>query len=307
MKKSIFFFTLFIIALSVRSQEWAPVGASWHYTEEFFMPVNIDQDYIKFESVGDTLYHGKLCRKITKRHNIACTDRPGVEYMYSENEKVWFWDPNFSTFQVLYDFSAVQGGSWVILVDDYVHADVDSLIVRVDSANMVVINGVQLKRLFVTYDFRNETSIPYTYPGVLIQRVGDLYFMLNYTPEYLFACDGNMSGGLRCYQDQVVGLYETGIADSCTYVHQMTGIKPVAGNHSGITFFPNPADETITIETSLPGAIEYGIADLSGRIVKAGLVKSSKIATGNLQPGIYHLYFSRDGVRLPESQKLVIR
>ena len=307
MKTLAIVFLLCVLSIYVKAQEWAPVGATWHYSEEFFMPVTIDKDYIKFESVKDTIYNGMLCRQIIKRHNITCTDRPMVEYMYSQNEKVWFWDPNFSTFQVLYDFSATPGNSWVILIGDLIHSDVDSLIVRVDSTDNVLINGVQLKKLYVTYDFRNETTVPFTYQGVIIESIGDLYFMFNYCPEYLFGCDGNFSTGLRCYEDAVTGLYETGIAPSCTYVHQFTGIRPEPAELSRIRIYPNPADKEITINTDIAGPIFFTIADLTGRTVKSGMVTGSAIETGNLKPGIYKMFFQQNGEPLPESKKLVIR
>ena len=300
-------FVFCIVTLSVKSQEWAPVGATWHYTEEIFMPTTIDKDYIKFESVKDTMYQGMLCRKITKRHDNSCTDRPAVEYMYSQNDKVYFWDEHFNSFQVLYDFSAGQGDSWVILLTDMNPADVDSLIVKVDSTNTAIINGVQLKRLYVTYDFRNETISPYTYRGVLIQSLGDMIFMFNYFQEWAFGCDGNFASGLRCYEDAAIGLFETGIAPSCTYVHQLTGINPEPGSAQRFSLFPNPADQVITIESSITGPVWYTIADLTGRKVKSGLITGSVIETGNLGPGIYHIFFFQNGERFPEIKKLVIR
>jgi hypothetical protein len=307
MRPFAFIFALSLLSLSVRSQEWAPVGATWHYTMNIFMPTVIDQDYIKFESAGDTLYNGKLCRKIIKYNNVSCTDRPAVEYMYSQHDTVWFWDPNFSAFQILYDFGAGPGDSWVILVAGQTPPDADSLIVRVDSTDRVVINGVSLKRLFVTYDFRNEMVIPDTYKGVIIQSAGDTYFMFDWGPEYLLACDGNFSGGLRCYQDGVIGLYETGIADSCTYVHYMTGIEPVNGETERIRIYPNPADDAITIESSIAGQINFTISDVAGRMVRSGRVTGSPIGINDLQPGIYNVLFYQHGQQLAGVKKLVVR
>ncbi len=43
--------------------------------------------------------------------------------------------------------------------------------------------------------------------------------MFNYAPAWSFVCDGNFSHGLRCYEDDTIGLYETGLADSCDYRH----------------------------------------------------------------------------------------
>jgi hypothetical protein len=306
MKTTTLIFALCLVTLAAKSQEWAPVGAAWHYTEEIFMPIVIDEDYIKFESVKDTIYEGKLCRKITKRHYITCSDRPETEYMYSENGKVWFWDPAFNTFQVLYDFGAGPGQSWTILIADVSLSDTDTLIVTVDSTDTVLINGISLKRLFVTYDFRNELIVPFTYTGEIIESVGDLYYMFNFAYQWAFACDGNFSGGLRCYEDSVIGLYETGLADSCTYVHTLTGIGPDAAKDV-VKIRPNPADEAVIVESETPEPLQYVIQDPAGRILQRGRTDDGRIITSGLQPGICVLTFTNAAGARVASLKLVIR
>src|SRR5512137_1956410 len=93
-----------LLCLTTPAQEWAPIGALWHYTEKFSVwnpPIEID--YIKIESIKDTIIADKVCKKLTKRHNLCCTDRPDVEFMYSENNQVFFYDTHFNSFQLLYD------------------------------------------------------------------------------------------------------------------------------------------------------------------------------------------------------------
>ncbi len=306
MKKISIIFIFCLFGIYAKSQEWAPVGAAWHYTEYFFMPVTVDEDYIRFESVKDTLYHGVMCRKITKYHNVSCTDRPMVEYMYSQNGKVYFWDEHFGMFQELYDFSPVVGNSWKILVASMSSAQVDTTTVKVDSANLAVISGLSLNRLFVTYDFRHQGAQPLIYQGTIIQDIGDLFFMFNYAPYWTYVCDGDMSGGLRCYQDASVGLYQTGIAPSCTYVHELSGIANKNGSLPIFTITPNPADRYIRVTTRLSGAIGYTISDMSGRVVMSGNLTQPVIETASLQPGFYQVAFYVQGVPVPEVNRLLI-
>lgn len=198
------------------------MGTSWYYTEKFTFGNEDNEDYIKFESVKDTMYAGKNCRKIIKRHEVICNDRPWIEYMYEENGKVYFYDPNFYGFQVLYDFNTNQNDTWTIFIEDY-GDDIDTLLVVVDSTKIVAINGVDLKKLYVTYNFIHESFMNETeqdtmiYQSVIIERIGDLTYMFNYVPEWSAVCDANYSDGLRCYEDSIVGLFETGLADSCDY------------------------------------------------------------------------------------------
>jgi len=224
MKKLLSFLTLIILFQMLHSQNWTPIGATWHYTEKFSFWHVYDEDYIKFESVKDTMMMGKNCRKITKRHKLVCNDRPLNEFMYQENGKVYFYDPHFEAFQVLYDFSANQFDSWTILVKDDPLRNVDTLTIVVDSTDMVNINGTDLKQLYITYwfiyDYFDEGNIDtMIYHSRIIERIGDVQYMFNYAPVWSFTCDGNYTNGLRCYEDTIVGLHETGLAESCDYRH----------------------------------------------------------------------------------------
>ena len=81
MKKLILLWTI-VFSFGGYSQEWAPIGATWHYSEKFIFWNPIDEDYIKYESVKDTLINGINCKKIIKRHDVWCNVRPEIELMY---------------------------------------------------------------------------------------------------------------------------------------------------------------------------------------------------------------------------------
>lgn len=294
------FFSLVTIA-----QEWAPVGATWHYTERFFMGFTpLEIDYIKIESVKDTVVDGITCKKLTKRHNVACADRPYVEYMYSQNGKVYFYDAGFSTFQVLYDFSADQGDSWIIKIKNYTNPDdTDSLIVTVDSIDFITINEIELKRLYVTNLFLNEVVPNFTYNATIIESIGDLIYMFNFFPSFAFACDGNYSDGLRCYEDSVIGLWETGIADSCTYIKSWTGVRN--NENSRITIYPNPVEEYIYISSEQISPCRYRILEITGREILSGEIASNRIMIQNLPKGLYILELSSSSDTLISRQKIL--
>jgi hypothetical protein len=285
MKSRLLFLGLFLASITGFSQSWAPVGAAWYYTENFFMSPNID--YLKIESVKDTTIQGIVCKKLVKRHLLVCTDRPVEEYMYNNGQKVYFYDTIFHTFQQLYDFTPVVGNSWYFRVKNYqTPGDEDTLYVKVDSVTTVSINGSVKNKLYVRYDFHNEMIPGSSYNGVLIESVGDLMYMFNYYPTFGFVCDGNMSQGLRCYEDPVLGLWQTGIADSCTYVY--TGIDNLM--QSLVTIQPNPAHDVVTI--NLPSEIrstEFTLFSLQGKQVMKGIMTGGKntINVTGLPAGIY--------------------
>ncbi len=258
MKKILLLLLIVLFAIPFIAQDWAPIGANWHFSEEFSFWNEYDEDYIKFESVKDTLIEGKSCRKITKRHQIVCNDRPNIEYMYSENGKVYFFDPNFNTFQMLYDFDAEQFDSWMILIDDILLRNADTLNIIVDSIDIIDINGSELKQFYVTYqfiyDYFNEGNIDtLLYNSRIIENIGDVFYMFNYTPAWAMTCDGNFSKGLRCYEDTILGFYETGIADSCDYRHFYTdNIEEPPPIYTLLKLFPNPTTGLINIQKIYP-------------------------------------------------------
>ncbi len=289
MKRLLLLSFILLGALGSAAQEWAPVGASWYYTEQFFYPIPIEIDYIKIESVKDTLIAGIPCRKLVKRHNPACCDRPLTEYMYSENNKVYFYDSAFSTFQVLYDFGAETGESWSFLIKDYMDpTDTDTMNVVVDSTEIVLINGFPLKRMYVTYHFFNETDPSYTYNSTITERLGDESYMFNYFPEWAFGCDGNFAQGLRCYEDSVIGHYESGIVDSCTYVKLWTGVRETG--LSKVRIYPNPAQDKITVQFNekIPPEFIYDLYTSRGVRCKTGMaLPEEPITVSGLAKGLY--------------------
>jgi len=308
LKKVIKTFTLIVIlciySLAVHAQEWAPIGAKWHYTERFSFWNPIEIDYIKIESVKDTVVEGINCKKLTKRHNLGCTDRPDVEFMYSQNGKVYFYDSCFNTFQILYDFSANLGDSWVIKIKNYADTnDTDSLVVTVDSLDFITINGFELKRLFLTNLFLNEVVPGYTYNSTIIEAVGDLMYMFNFFPAFAFGCDANFSEGLRCYEDSVIGHYETGIADSCTYIQYWTGI---GGRQKHVVeIYPNPVTEIITINGELGRFIHYKIYNITGKKILTGIISDNMILVNNLSSGLYFIELYNSPNMLLSRQKFL--
>ncbi len=285
--KKLFVLILFsFFAITGMAQHWAPAGATWYYTEVFFGP---GVDYFKFTSEKDTMFHGVTCVKITKRHNPACSDRPAVEYMYENNHKVYFYDSVFSAFQLLYDFTPVVGNTWSIKLKNYGNpGDTDTVFVSVDSIQPVIINGNTLNKFFVTYDFHNEVWPNYIYSGVLIEPIGDLYYMFNFAPSFGFACDGNFATGLRCYDDNEIGHFDTGIASSCDYTS--VGIDPHSRNTSlSVTVYPVPAKDLLNLKPENCIPVFYRISDLPGAIIHRGKISGTTIDLNGLPAGFYIL------------------
>jgi|AntAceMinimDraft_3_1070362.scaffolds.fasta_scaffold00904_3 hypothetical protein len=283
MKHTLILLILVGISLQNFAQDFAPIGTEWHWDERFAFSGNID--FIKFQSEKDTLINDVLCKKIIKRHKIFCNDRPDVEYLFTRNDTVFFLDTIFNCFQILYDFNAQTNDSWIILLKDETN-DIDSLTITVDSTDFQQINDSILKVLYVTY-YKNDESRPQIYNSKIIERIGDIQYMFNWFPFSEIVCDANYSNGLRCYQDSVIGLYSTGIANSCDYTYIWTGIEQ-CNNEDLISIYPNPTTEKVTIEISKKANLELRITDFLGKThLQNDFSESINIDLSDFKKGIY--------------------
>lgn len=270
---------------------FAPVGAEWYYDEQFAFEGDID--YIKFTVEKDTMIFGQQCKKITKRHKLYCNERPDTEYVYASNDTVYFLDTIFNEFQVLYVFDADPGESWMIKVKDE-EQEVDTVTITVNSVSTREINGQNLRALEVTY-FKNDEHMPMTYSSTIIEKIGDIHYMFNWYPWSMIACDGNYTRGLRCYQDLDIGLYSTGIRDSCDFTNTWIGIDESEASQL-IGVFPNPARDFVSIDVE--GYSEYvaRLFDINGRLLESTSTDNStcRLDLSQIVSGFYFVRVSNN-------------
>ncbi len=262
-------------------QTWAPLGAKWYYDDRFVFSGNVD--YILYSSVRDTIVAGKNCHKISKRNDLVCNERPQFELMYDSRDSVFFYDPHLNVFQLLYNFNAVKNDSWSLKIHEASTNRNDTLNILVDSIGSMVANNQLLKILYVTYSVRYETD-SIKYQSQIAERFGDLAFMFNFLPFTGAVCDFNLSDGIRCYEDSVLGYYHFPLMDSCTY--QLTGINP--DNSHKLVLYPNPSDDIIRI-SGLDTQASYQLIDLTGITIESGIIYDSQIEISQLPEGIYML------------------
>ncbi|HEC43980.1 MAG TPA: T9SS type A sorting domain-containing protein [Bacteroides sp.] len=205
------------------SQTFAPAGSQWYYDEGFAFSGDIN--YLKFQSEKDTLFMGRNCQMLVKEKKLLCNNRPSIEFLYTSDDTVYFYDEDFNAFQVLYIFSAKKDDYWSIRILDEENR-IDTLVIKVDSTYRSNINGFDLRTLDVTYEKKAEGHYSYAYHSKIIERIGDVSYMFNWYPWNSIACDMNFTSGLRCYQDEDIGLYSTGLRESCDQI--MIPYEPLA-------------------------------------------------------------------------------
>lgn len=263
MKKILWLSIILAISFNLSSQDFAPIGAEWHYTEKFVFSGNIN--YLKISSIEDTLIQGKNCKKLLKEEILECSTRPHIEYVYSEDSVIYYWDNDFNEFQKLYDFKT-QTENWIIKIKDWDN-DIDSLLIVVDSTSYTTINEIQLKVLHVTYyGIYDDPLLNFYYNSEIVEKIGDLSYLFNLFPESYLTCDLNYSEGLRCYEDSDFGFYSTGIADSCTYTYDWINIDKNRSKES-INIFPNPTTGQMQIKIDSDKPILLEVFDIRGNSI----------------------------------------
>lgn len=274
-----------MIVSSSFAQEFAPIGAQWYYSEHYAFSGDID--FLKIESIKDTLIKGKTCMKLVKNTFLMCTDRTESEYVFMEDSIAYFYDTDFDDFQVLFDLKARKDSSWIIKSMDY-DENVNTMIVSVDSVDFLEVNSVKLKRLHVTYTGINEGTTYTQYYSKILETIGDIDYLFNIYPIWAGACDANYSGGLRCYSDFNLGHYETGIADSCDYTYDYLWINLNKSKSFNVNIYPTLTTGQIKIRTTNDSPFIIRISNLSGQIVLDNYYfGDSVIDISQLQRGYY--------------------
>ncbi len=184
------------------STVFAPVGATWTYTQHYaFAP---DSDLFVIECVGDTSIQGIPCSVLESSGGIS--ECMGFrEFVAATGDSVIFFEPHDSTFRTLYVLGLTAGMGWeTIVVRGYYDQGnwitvFDTLTFEVSMSDTVIIDGIGLRRSTVTgtysMDWPHQTV---AISGSVTERLGHSAFMF---PWIDGACDLEHNNPLRCYTD----------------------------------------------------------------------------------------------------------
>jgi len=306
MKFRIFVLLLMFYGVVHSQTEWAPIGAKWYFSH----PKPTSNDYVVFESKKDSTVQGKDSREIDVwLNNSRLVSR---EYIHQNGDSIFYYNENYNSFFLLYDFSAKAGDTIIVhpakfkptkaffSYDDSI-ADFKYKILLVDS---VQLSGQWIKRQKVTLlkDVLWGFSKPDGKDYYIINKIGSLAYFFGVqsgiTPEdKLSIC--------RCYNGSDFEFKNPLWASECDLISAIIDSK--SGNN--LKVFPNPADNYITI--SNPSNIKIKKIELinfSGRIVQLWNATECTGNTLNIQyisPGVYLLKVETDaGIK---TEKLVVQ
>lgn len=285
MKRILLPILLFLTIQQDYAQDFAPIGATWHYTQ-----VTINPNLTSFktiESVSDTTINGIKCRKLIETERYIGVTGTNYHYMYSKNDSVFFFkDKNF---HLLYNFGANKGDT--IILSYFGTYNGKPLKMIIDSVGTVLVNNQQRKIQHITCG----DGMIIEFGQHVIQGIGNTSFMFP-------TLDFSINGPLRCYQDKNTALflnpyypYKDWNHIDCEQI--ITGIKETKIEDE-IAIYPNPANNDISI-LNVDRNTEYKILDNTGKSIKQGVIsESSKIHIKDFAKGIYFIELMNDNLKL---------
>ena len=277
MKISTFTIVLSLVSIFCPGHNWAPTGATWYYeVVDAFSPT---LTYAKYESIGDTNILGKNCKIITQTVGSNSYDfligRISTAYSYELNGKVYVYNASNSNFSLIYDFAADSGDTWVTTWDtcNYLRT-----ILHTDS---ILING----NYFKTLSYGSSE---------IIERIGGVRTLfhglgpVSCDPPDSFVVELPFTQRLRCYQDSIIGFYNTGISPACDFV---TTIGPINNFENLGTIYPNPTSSELNfhLNNQLLSELEINLFNSLGQNLKTINIytENTAIDLTGIESGIY--------------------
>ena len=256
------------------------VGTEWYYEIqnedgsityqhlEYAADTTVNEKDVKIIIRTNTLYDKYIHTEVTR------------EYVYEENNVVYWWNKDLQEFTVLYDLDAQEGDSWVIKVGT------QNITMQVVAVGQFEFEGSMHKMLQVS----DEGDV---FSGSIVCGIGH---MTSFFPERLMQKGKSYRVvGIRCYWRNEELVFKYGERD-CDEVYQEyhNGIEednPSTGSGT-LTVYPNPTDGILYVGLSHCGSRpEYRITNVIGQTLVTGIVTSEnqQIDVSNLPEGMYFI------------------
>ena len=268
MKTRLLFLVFTCTYLFSNSQEFAPAGAKWHYS---FIPWSYPNriEPVLVESVKDTIINNLNCRKMSGI---------GSNYIYSSGNKVFLFNNYANEFVKIYDFDLLAGDTLSFRYG----WDTTYSMYRIDSIGYTTINAKIKKIQYITPGMPNMNINNWVFYGYNIEGIGNNNYLF---PQFALA-DPLINGGLRCYEDSIIGYYNSGLVTICDSII-MLSVKEYKSVNFNV--YPNPAADFIYIENITENS-QIEIYTIDGKLQRAFIAKeNTKVDARDFSTGLYLL------------------
>ncbi|MCF0200293.1 MAG: T9SS type A sorting domain-containing protein [Bacteroidales bacterium] len=283
-KSSILIFILALFA-NANAQEFAPIGAEWHYDYKCFA----DEGYVRINSVSDTVIDNIHCNKLEKtrfvyNHIIEdySTQELGNEYVFQQGDSVMVYR-NGRSFK-LFDFGAEIGASWKIYGTSFEEYG----IVEVVGKGTEELDGISLN--YIDIMDQEESLWGFSWHGYnpvrIYEKIGPANSYL--FPERLDMLDIGEGGLPRCYQDNELGIIHIDNEHPCDYLYDSIEEKATS---ICVSVFPNPSQGSFIMNLPCHDNWQIMVYDIFGRLAfsKASDEQQINIELNNCTSGLYYI------------------
>ncbi len=265
--------------------EYLPIGEGnpeWYYE---IQGENGSITYQHLEYAADTTVNHKDVTIIIRTNTLYDKGEHSEvtrEYVYEEDNVVYWWNQELEEFTVLYDLGAQEGDSWVIKVGT------ESITMHVDAVELYEYDG----KLFRMLQVSDDEDL---FSGIIVCGIGHLS---SFFPERLMTRGkGYRVEGMRCYwrEDELVFKYGSEDCDAMyeKYHHGIEENGSSTGSET-LSVYPNPTHGVLVVETqnfaSLPTQT-YRITNIMGQTLMSGQItaETQQIDVSGLPQGMYFI------------------
>ena len=267
-----------------------PIGTEWYYE---ITNDNGSVTYQYLECAADTTINDQPIHILVRINTLY--DKSQVithEYIYEENNKVYWWNKTLGEFTTLYDFGAEVGDEWEIKVGT------QTITVHVDAAQTVTYKSQEYKMLSIS----DPDDI---FTGDIICGIGHL---TSFFPEKLMN-KGFRVENIRCFWQDGELVYQNGDQD-CDEIYEQHHLDvDEIDAENGFVVYPNPSHDVLFVLSESINS-EYRITNIMGQTLMTGNITSENqmIDVSSLPKGIYFITLTnKTTIYDVSTQKFVIK
>jgi len=241
--------------------------------------------YQHLECAGDTIVNDKIVTILIRTNTLYDKGKHAEvthEYIYEEEDVVYWWNSELQEFTVLYDYSAQAGDSWEIKVGT-----------EAITMNVVAVENIEYEgRTFRVLQVSDDQGL---FNGNIVCGIGHL---TSFFPERLMGDSDRMRvEGLRCYWVGEELIFKLGDEDCDAIYSDIHGVDELNQMETRFNVYPNPTDGVLYVETfpeTSPINNEYRITNLMGQTVLTGSLnaETQRIDVSALPHGMYFITIS---------------
>ena len=253
-------------------------GAEWYYE---IQNINGSITYQHLEYAADTTVNHKDVQIIIRTNTLYDKDTHTEmtrEYIYEEDNVVYWWNKDLQDFTVLYNLDAEVGDTWEIKVG------LENLTMHVNGVEQYYYDG----RLFRMLRVSDEEDL---FSGVIVCGIGHL---TSFFPERLMNRGKNFRvEGMRCYWRNGELFFKYGEED-CDAVYKDYHFGLDEQEETSFAVYPNPTHNVLVVETQCfasQQAPTYRITNLMGQTLMSGTItaETQQIDVTSLPDGMYFI------------------